>query len=297
MLLGPPESAVEDFEEAGRTALAELGYGYWCIGDHDSAIAALKRVRKYGRSSAQSEYDLGHLYFQQARAQEALDAFEQALRLAPDSRAIHLALVRLLLRMDRYDRLNEILDDADRRFGPEANFLEGRALGIVFRYRFLDLLAANMEDIRAHRPRVSSLLREAIKLDPTNVRRLYRAAMCLLRCRNYIGAKEAAQLGLQLMPHSDSFRIILAQVAEYGSDDKDTGLKESVQYYEEANSLPRDELELEDDFPLLESDARTPRPVLRQFITIPLTVAGAATIRHDPLGWLYRKPRSDAPPA
>lgn len=275
--LGDLEDSLRDYEEAGSHSWAELAYIYWCAGDRDSAIAALKRLSKYGRSSAQSEYDLGCILFESHRAKESCAAFERALELAPDSIVVHKALASILLRVSGGDftRLFELTEDAHRRFGPDPDLLEARAHGIAYGSTILDSyrMPDDHENIRKN---ISNALREAVVLDPDNVRRLYRAAMLSFRVRDYEAARGFGAKGLLLMPDSTSFRIILAQVAEYGSSDKLEGIENSIRYYDEAAAFPLDHLDRDDGLMPLEGDTRVPRPATVRFTTIPLTIAGTS---------------------
>jgi tetratricopeptide (TPR) repeat protein len=275
--LGDLEASIQDYEDAGSSAWPELSYIYWCASDIDSAIATLKRLAKYGRATVQSEYDLGCILFQATRGLEARDAFQRALAFAPDDLTVTKALVNTLLRIPAdFEALFELTKNAIDRFGPDPDFLEAQAFGMVYNYRMIQTYSFP-DDFAMKRDQILEMLRDALELDPSNVRRLYRVAMLAFRLGAYEVARTAASRGLQLKPDSSSFRVVLAQVCEYGSSDKKEGIENSVRYYDEANSFPVDDLDREGPFTRLRDDVRTPRPVGISFKTIPLTVAGVAT--------------------
>jgi hypothetical protein len=137
---------------------------------------------------------------------------------------IRKALANILLKIStEFSRVIEIADEALDRFGRDPDIIELRAIGTALDAGVLQSYRLS-EAALEKRQEIIDALREAHMLDPTNVRRLFRAAMLFFRLEDYENARAAATLGIQLMPESSSFRVILAQVSEYGSSDKSEGL-------------------------------------------------------------------------
>lgn len=275
---GLPEQAVDDYEEAAPGYAAERAWCYWLTDDPDSALALYKRIVKQGSATAIDRYDLGCLLYDGGRLSEALDAFLEACTAAPGAMAPRLAALRILLRQSDHDRTADFAAESEKCLGEHADFLEAQALAMIYGRKRLRPAMMTGDDVRAYdHSYVVRRLARACELDPSNPRRLFRASMLLFQLNDYENSRDAASLGLRLLPDSRSFRAILAQVAEYGPDDVSKDLPTPAQLYTEAANMPPDELDCDDDMPVFDGDERSPRPAVRRYTTVPLTVAGVAT--------------------
>lgn len=270
--------ATDDYEEASPEYPAERAWSYWLAGDTDSAIAGYKRLAQRGGASARDCYDLGCLLYDAGRAEEALVAFETAVSGAPDALAPRRAVLRLLLRGPEQKRTAAFADETEKRCGPHADIYEARGLAMVFGSKILSPILMTKQDLAGYdHTQVVAQLERAQELDPSNARRLYRAGMILFHLRDYKNARKAVDKGLKLVPESASLLTVLAQLYEYGSDDKDEGLNLAAPTYMRAGSAEPDHLDVEEEFPLFDGDVRTPRPPIQSYGTIPLSIAGVAT--------------------
>lgn len=272
---GSPEEGIADLEESGRAHWPELSYAYWKVGDLDSSLAILKRLRVTGQSTTQTEFDLGSILYCRRRAEESIAAFDRAKELRPDSLAVRLARTRVALKTNAYIEIAEFSRECQSLYPAEAEFYEAEAISLVFQSAaFQSWHPPQISDVEG--AAIVALFEKALDLDDSNPRRYYRAAMCLYKIHRYADARRIGLKGLDVLPSSTSLRVVLAQVAEYGTSDKDQGIDESIRHYDEAAKYPLDDLELEDDFPVLEGDDRHPRPDIPRYSTIPLMIAGVA---------------------
>lgn len=276
--LGQAAAAVDDYEEVAPEFPSELAWCYWLADDADSALAAYKRLVRRGRATAQDAYDLGCLLYAVPRAAEALAAFRLAVALAPSEIAPRLAALRLMLRMDDHEETIRFATETEDQFGQHADLFEARGVAAIYRSGALHPGRASDEMLAMYdHGYIVKQLGSAHQVDPGNARRLYRAAMLFFQLRDYENSRDAATLGLKLVPNSTSFRVVLAQLHEYGTDNKLEGVKRSAQLYAETTNLPLDGLQEEEPFPTLSTDDRDPRPAMPKYATVPLTVAGVVT--------------------
>jgi tetratricopeptide (TPR) repeat protein len=267
------EAGLADLEEAGRDHWPELSWAYWNSGDLDSAGAILKRLRIIGKATAQTEYDLGCIMYSERRAKDAIACFERVGKFRPSSLAAHLAHARVAVKTIAHPETAQHAKQCQILFPGEPDFYEIEAISLVFQCKAFASWSVP-EISPGEIAYIVELFERSLSLNDSNPKRYYRAAMCLYKLCAYADARSIGLRGLRIFPTSTSIRVVLAQVAEYGHVNKSEGIDISIKYYDEAAKYPLDNLELDDEFPILEQDTRKPRPEIPRYTTIPLMIAG-----------------------
>ena len=88
------ESDVQQYSEAGQKALA--------IGDYSAAERAYEKLRDLEPEIAEVHANLGLIYFEQGKSDEAIPEFQRALKLKPSLAKTEILLAMSLSEVNRY---------------------------------------------------------------------------------------------------------------------------------------------------------------------------------------------------
>jgi tetratricopeptide (TPR) repeat protein len=122
------EGAAKDFKRAfGLSPRSSFAYeatkyasiSYQAIGQTDKAIAAYKQAIKVNSTDDRLQLDIGNLYFAQERYGEAIEAYEEAVRLYDDS-TNRFSLGQAYLKTGRYSDAENQFERIVRRGGLES---------------------------------------------------------------------------------------------------------------------------------------------------------------------------------
>ena len=145
-------STVLDFEDIAQTAVGNLGWAYYRLGDSERAeelfVDARKRATKLGDVAFQVKWltTVGYVYLDAHRYDDAEQSYHQALDLAQGTAKEDIldALMSLALVSERTGKLEQARDYADRTIALAP--AEGNRLDVLYPMLVKGQIAAKMRD-------------------------------------------------------------------------------------------------------------------------------------------------------
>jgi tetratricopeptide (TPR) repeat protein len=122
-------------------------------GKLDRAKLMLEQAKKHYPDEGRTDYYYGLIYAQQEKPEEAVKAFQGAVKRRPEMIEAHLNLALQLDVLKRYEESDKVYADAAKRFPKDVDLLSEWGTTLILRQRYAE---------------AEGVLKRAIELDPKN---------------------------------------------------------------------------------------------------------------------------------